>query len=55
MNKRIASLLLATAFCSQPIFAEQIWTIGNNDNSAKGFALAPDKYKDYLAHDFGLI
>lgn len=53
MNKRIASLLLATAFCSQPIFAEQIWTIGNNDNSAKGFALAPDKYKDYLAHDFG--
>lgn len=31
----------------------QIWSIGKNDNLTTEFALGPDKYKDFLAHDFG--
>lgn len=31
----------------------QIWSIGKNDNQTTEFALGPDKYKDFLAHDFG--
>lgn len=30
-----------------------LWSIGDNDNSAKEFALAPGNYKQFLAHDFG--
>lgn len=30
-----------------------IWHIGDKDSSANEFALAPDKYKDFLKHDFG--
>lgn len=30
-----------------------LWSIGDNDNSAKEFALAPENYKQFLAHDFG--
>lgn len=53
MNKQLASLLLLTACCTQPMSADRIWTIGENDNRADGFTLAPNQYKDYLAHDFG--
>lgn len=53
MNKQLVSLFLLTACCAQPISADRIWTIGENDNQAKGFALAPNGYKDYLANDFG--
>ena len=30
-----------------------IWKIGNADQSSAEFALAPDKFKDFVAHDFG--
>lgn len=53
MNKQLVSLFLLTVCCGQPISADRIWTIGENDNQAKGFALAPNGYKDYLANDFG--
>ena len=30
-----------------------IWQIGEADNSAAGFALAPNDYKQFLEKDFG--
>ena len=30
-----------------------VWEIGQSDDTAKGFALYPDKYKDYIKNDFG--
>ena len=30
-----------------------IWQIGEKDGSAKGFALSPDGFKDFIEHDFG--
>ncbi len=36
-----------------PDTPEIIWQIGVADSSAAEFALAPDKYEDFLAHDFG--
>ena len=27
--------------------------MGNADNSASEFALAPDRFKDFVGHDFG--
>lgn len=53
MNKQLVSLLLMGTCCTLPMSADRIWTIGENDNRADGFALAPDDYKDYLANDFG--
>ncbi len=32
---------------------ETIWQIGNEDNNTSGFSLVPDKYEDFLGHDFG--
>ena len=33
--------------------AQTVWSIGEKDNSAAEFALAPDKYADFLKNDFG--
>lgn len=33
--------------------AQIVWTIGKKDKSAAEFALAPDKYSDFLKNDFG--
>lgn len=33
--------------------AQTVWSIGQKDNSANEFALAPDKYSDFLKYDFG--
>lgn len=33
--------------------AQTIWKIGEKDNSAAEFALAPDNYADFLKEDFG--
>ncbi|MDR1723970.1 MAG: hypothetical protein LBR84_08570, partial [Tannerella sp.] len=30
-----------------------LWQIGTPDNKASEFALAPDKYQDFLENDFG--
>jgi len=55
MHTYLTSLLFVSglAFGVATAHAEQLWTIGQNDNQATGFALAPDQYKDFLAHDFG--
>lgn len=55
MHTYLTSLLLMSglAFGTATASAERLWTIGQNDNQATGFALAPNQYKDFLAHDFG--
>ena len=55
MHTYLTSLLLVSglAFGTATASAERLWTIGQNDNQATGFALAPNQYKDFLAHDFG--
>ena len=30
-----------------------VWQIGTKDGTGNEFALAPDKYSDFLQHDFG--
>lgn len=49
----IASLLILVI--TSNIFAqkETIWSIGKADNSAAEFALAPNGFKNFVAHDFG--
>ncbi|MBK5720913.1 GH92 family glycosyl hydrolase [Dysgonomonas sp. Marseille-P4677] len=39
--------------CSNSQESKIIWQIGVHDNSASELALAPDKYNDFLTHDFG--
>ncbi len=51
MRKLLYLGMLFISFQTCP--AQVIWSIGSNDNSAREFALAPDKYKDFLQHDFG--
>ncbi|WP_200837048.1 GH92 family glycosyl hydrolase [Dyadobacter sp. 3J3] len=48
-------LFLLITLLSLPAFAQQktIWKIGENDNAAKGMALAPDQFKRFVEHDFG--
>lgn len=56
MNKNhiVAMLFLMACMGSTAAHAAHyLWTIGNNDNSAEEFALAPSGYKQFLAHDFG--
>ncbi|GHT73717.1 hypothetical protein FACS189456_4460 [Bacteroidia bacterium] len=61
MNTRnitiIISIVLTIAFYQSVLASvadtKTIWAIGAHDNSAAGLALAPDKYNDFLAHDFG--
>ena len=45
-----AALLMNSCNSSEP---KTIWQIGIQDGSASELALAPDKYKDFLANDFG--
>lgn len=57
MRKRIllASCLcvLAVTSCTIPDNKRQIWNIGVPDSSTVELALGPDRYKDFLANDFG--
>ena len=57
MRKRIllASCLcvLAATSCTIPDNKGQIWNIGVPDSSTVELALGPDRYKDFLANDFG--
>lgn len=54
MNKTI-KLFLICIICLQikVVGKDIIWQIGENDNSALEFALAPDQYKRFLEKDFG--
>ena len=46
-------ILLSLSFVYNDSSAQTIWSIGIKNNSAAEFALAPNKYKDFLKHDFG--
>lgn len=50
-----ACCLLASIItsCSSPGERKLVWSIGVSDSSTKEFALAPNEYKQFLAHDFG--
>lgn len=57
MKKTFLSLysigvLLSNAWAA-PDNGQTIWNIGSADNQTTGMALAPDGYKQFLAHDFG--
>ncbi|MBZ4192239.1 GH92 family glycosyl hydrolase [Niabella beijingensis] len=58
MNKNVFwKILLAGCFAGMTFFCSAqervIWSIGKKDNSAAEFALAPDRYADFLKEDFG--
>lgn len=57
MKKRILSICccctLVIASCTMPDKGQQVWNIGVADTSAVELALGPDRYKDFLANDFG--
>lgn len=56
MRKRILSFsclcILAITSCSTPE-RQLVWNIGVADSSAVDLALGPDRYKEFLANDFG--
>ncbi len=58
MNKFILQIVFCMIFF-QPMLgvgqnnSHTIWQIGVNDTNANEFALAPDKYNDFLKYDFG--
>lgn len=51
MKKRVVLSCLISAVTL--VQAQTIWKIGEKDNSAAEFALAPDNYADFLKEDFG--
>ena len=52
---KVIFLLLLTSIQWQSCLTENtiIWQIGENDNDASEFALAPNGYSEYIANDFG--
>ncbi len=56
MNKSFFSVLLA-CMSVVTMFAvgktSEIWSIGKKDGRADEFALAPDRFRDFLSKDFG--
>ncbi len=46
-------ILIAALFFSCQQESKPLWQIGQADNSASEFALAPDNYEEFLDHDFG--
>src|SRR5262245_19299066 len=54
MRRILNFILLFQCASSLKSFAQEtIWKIGKADNSANEFALAPDKFRDFVKHDFG--
>ena len=57
MMKKTLLTGLAACFMMTGLSAQQtpatVWSIGNADHSAAGFALAPDRFRDFLSADFG--
>lgn len=49
----LSPLLITTAMSAASPIHEEIWSIGKNDARADEFALAPDNFRDFIAHDFG--
>lgn len=56
MNKLyLASLIAMTTLSSFSTSGKEVtlWSLGEKDNSGAEFALAPDKFRDFIEHDFG--
>ncbi len=52
-NRFILTLLFLGVFGSVQAQENLVWKIGENNNSASEFALAPNGYEKYIANDFG--
>ena len=46
-------LFLLSGLCAAP--TKTVWQIGEKNHSASELALSPDKYKEFLANDFGCL
>ncbi|MBR1889128.1 MAG: GH92 family glycosyl hydrolase [Alloprevotella sp.] len=53
IKARVCGLILFFCFCQVSFGQNVVWKIGTADNSSSEFALAPNHYQDFLAHDFG--
>lgn len=53
LKRRSLIILLLSFLLTSVSRAQTIFSIGTKNNSAAEFALAPDKYEDFLKHDFG--
>ena len=51
--KRFVFLMLITCSFAGYSQNKSIWQVGKADNSPNEFALAPNKFKDFIGHDFG--
>jgi predicted alpha-1,2-mannosidase len=51
--KRLVVVLLYLCSAIAPVIADDIWSIGKNDNSSTDLALGPRDYKKFLSKDFG--
>lgn len=53
--KTVLFLLLSFSMTATVAYGQQavIWAIGEKDNQADDMALYPNKYEDFLSHDFG--
>ena len=51
----LASLIAMTTLLSFSTSGKEVtlWSLGEKDNSGAEFALAPDKFRDFIEHDFG--
>lgn len=47
-----AAAVSSTSAASQSP-SETVWAIGERDGRPEGFALAPDRFRDFIARDFG--
>src|SRR5258706_16207289 len=47
------AVLFLSMFSIRGTAQNTIWEIGNADKSSDEFALAPDKFRDFVGHDFG--
>ena len=45
--------MAAVAAAAVSAHAHVVWQIGQKDGTGNEFALAPDRYSDFLQHDFG--
>jgi hypothetical protein len=52
MNRLLLFLLLSFIIIGR-VAAQNIWSIGKNDNSTSDLALGPNDYKKFLSKDFG--
>ena len=59
MRNPLSLILTLLVLATETMFAgtrtpdKPIWQIGQKDGSPKGFALAPDRFRDFIENDFG--